>query len=176
MKVKVFILLALGRVMLWGFAFAAEPVRATDIQISIAKPPVTPAAREVPKEASHQKAWDPNEHGPFTSIVVGRVSALTVTWADPQRFTNEKQTEALLRDLLSSTNTQTWKFHIWSWGDNKPGLVVEVKHIDGKDGKWVIWCPPPGLCWAYEDGDGKWWWGIWDLHKAPHPKSLETQQ
>ena len=174
MKAKVLIFSAVGCVMVSGCAFAGDPVRAADIKITFAKPPVA-SAGELPREVLLPKGSDPDEHGALTNIVAGRIASLTVTWADPQRFKIERQTQDLLRELLSSTNTQTWSYHVWSFGDAQPSLVATVDHIDGKRGRWLLWCSPsPGLYWAYQDGSGKWWWGQWDLSKARKPKSLES--
>jgi hypothetical protein len=180
-------------------AFAGEHVNVADIKITFANPPVPPPpdAGSLPREALYPPDMDSKEHGPFTNVVAvvrtnvvvtwlgskehgaftnvvaSRISAVTVTWADPKRFKTEKQTEDFLRELLSSTNTQTWTYHIWSYGDGIPSVLAAVEHTAGKQGKWVIWCSP-NLYWAYQDQNGKWWWGMWDVLKAPRPKSMEA--
>ena len=149
-----------------------KAVEVAQLTISFVTPAVAPAIDEVPDEALFPKGYDSLEHGPLTNAVVGRIAGLTVTWADPQRFRTERQTESLLRDLLTSTNTQTYTCHVWSFVDTAPALVASVKHNDGIEGKWVVWVRP-GLYWAYRDGNRRWWWGDWNVQNAPYPKSLQ---
>lgn len=149
-----------------------KAVEVAQLTISFVTPAVAPAIDEVPDEALFPKGYDSLEHGPLTNAVVGRIAGLTVTWADPQRFRTERQTESVLRDLLTSTNTQTYTCHVWSFVDTAPALVASVKHTDGIEGKWVVWVRP-GLYWAYRDGNRRWWWGDWNVQNAPYPKSLQ---
>jgi hypothetical protein len=60
--------------------------------------------------------------------------------------------------LLANPKTQTWKYHVWSFGDDVPSLVADIKDATGKTGKWIIWSYPSNY-WAYQDGAGQWWWG-----------------
>jgi hypothetical protein len=152
-----------------------QPVKVADIEIAFADPPVTPP-RNLPKEAQYPPDFDSKEHGTFTDIVAGRIKALNVTWADPKFFKTQSQTQELLRELLSSTNTYTYNFHIWQWADDTPSVVATVEHTVGNQGKWMVWCDrSPSIYWAYLDGNGKWRWGGWD-YKAPRPKSLDTER
>jgi hypothetical protein len=176
-KAKTSILSVLGCVVICVNACADDTVNVAQLRISFAKPPVAPATHgELPREALYPEAFDSREHGPFTNVVGGRIAALTVTWADPQRFKSERQAESLIRELLTSTNTQTCTYHVWSFVDGTPALVARVKHIDGAEGKWVVWGPPPALCWAYQDGKQKWWWGYWRELNAPYPKGLQPEK
>lgn len=149
----------------------AGPVSVSDVKFSFARRLVAPA-HDLPQEAEYPPGADPGEHGPLTNIVAGRISALTVTWADPALFKSQDQTRDFLKEILSSTNTQTWSFHIWSYGDVTPSVTATVEHVNGRPGKWWIWCSP-GLAWAYLDANGKWWWGSWGF-QSPKPKSLGT--
>jgi hypothetical protein len=99
------------------------------------------------------------EKGTFASMTANRVSSLTVTWFDPEQFKSQTQAEGLLRELLSSTQTTMYTFHVWSFGDSQAKLAAIVQHRTGKPGRLVLWCPSPALYWAYQDGSGKWWWG-----------------
>ena len=158
-----------------GKGLAGQPVKVADIEITFADPPVTPP-RNLPKEAQCPPDFDSKEHGTFTDIVAGRIKALNVTWADPKFFKTQSQTRELLRELLSSTNTYTYNFHIWQWADVTPSVVATVEHTVGNQGKWMVWCDrSPSIYWAYLDGNGKWRWGGWD-YKAPRPKSLDTER
>jgi hypothetical protein len=154
-----------------------KAVQVPDIKITFAHPPDAPSpfGGDLPREAEVPPAPDAKEHGVFADIVANHISALNVTWSDPARFKSEEQTEDLLRQLLSSPNTQTWRYHVWQFGDAIPCAEVTVEHVAGKQGRWVVWCPPPGLYWAYLDGDGKWWWGQWNVLKAPLPRSMGAQ-
>ena len=150
----------------------AEYVSVPEIKITFAKRRVAPPSGDLPHDAKYPPGFDSNVYGALTNIVAGRISALTVTWADSKRFKTEGQTADFLRELLSSTNTQTWTYHVWSYGDGVPSVLATVEHTVGKKGKWLIWSSP-NVAWAYQDGSGKWWWGLWD-YKSPKPKSLET--
>jgi hypothetical protein len=168
MKAQLFTPLAVGCVMLSCGAFAGEVVDVADIKITFANPPVAPTTR-LPSEVLYPHSVDVtggaafrNGYGAFSNIVTGRIAALNVTWADPMRFKTETETRDLLREVLSSSTTRTWGAHIWSWGDVEPSMVATVDHAVGKQGKWLLWCRPT-IYWAYQDGNGKWWWGSWTV-------------
>jgi hypothetical protein len=151
--------------------YHAEPVSVSEIKIAFAKRQVAPP-RDLPREALYPPGMDSDEHGALINIVADRISALTVTWADPEIFKTQSQTQDFLRELLSSTNTQTWTVHIWSYVDGVPCVVATVEHTNGRQGKWWVWSSP-NVAWAYLDGNGKWWWGLWD-YRSSKPKSLGT--
>lgn len=171
MKARISILLSLATLAILVNAFAADEINVFQLRIRFTKF-IAPTRDEVPKEAQLPKEHDPNEHGAFKNLIAEHIASLTVTWADPQRFKTRRETESLIRDLLTSTNTQTWNYHVWSFGDGNPALVARVTYIDGTKGKWVIWGPKPALYWAYEDGKEKWWWGQWDALKGPYPNGM----
>lgn len=166
------ILLGLAFVLSGGLV-GCERVSVSDIKITCSNAPAAPSWRypQLPGEALYPRGMDSIEHGALTNIVAGRIAGLTVTWADTNLFKTESQIQDFLRELLSSPNTQTWTFHIWSYVDGVPSMVVMVEHTAGKQGKWIIW-NSPNVAWAYQDGSGKWWWGMWDVLKTPKPKSL----
>lgn len=151
---------------------AAAPVPVAKIKITFARPFTTPAWQSVPRDVLYPPGLDAREYGPFTNRVAGRISSLNVTWANPKRFKTENQTRSLLRELLCSTNTETWTFHVWSWVEGAPSIVATVSHTNGKQGALMIWYSP-SLFWAYKDGNGKWWWGSWESWKASEPGSLK---
>ncbi len=145
------------------------------LKITFAHPPDAPPTfgGGLPREAQvPQPGWDTKGHGALADIVANRVSSLKVTWSDPARFKSEAQTEELLRLLLTSSKTEMMTYHVWSWGDNIPNVIATVEHKTGKPGRLVLWCPPPGLYWAYQDGDGKWSWGYWDVREFGLPTSV----
>jgi hypothetical protein len=150
---------------------AAAPVPVADIKITFAKLSLAPS-RALPTEVLDPPSSDVKEYGPFTNIVAGHIASLDVTWANPNDFKTENQTRKFLRELLSSTNTETWTFHVWSWAEGQPSIVAAVNHTNGKQGAWMIWCSP-GPFWAYKDENGKWWWGSWKSWKGSGPKSLK---
>ncbi len=178
MKPTAVIILAAGCAMAVWRVLAEEQVSVEEIKITFAAPPFVSPTNILPREARFPQGMDAKEHGAFTNIVAGRISALNVTWADTNLFKHQTQIQSLLRELLSSTNTQTWTYHVWSFGDAEPSLVATVDHTAGKQGKWLAWCSPssPGPYWAYQDGNGKWWWGQWNVLTGPKPKSLEPPQ
>jgi hypothetical protein len=155
---------------LFGCSSIAQSVNVADIKITFTNPPVAPL-HDLPREVLYPQGFDSIEHGAFTNIVAGHIAALTVTWADSKIFKTESQTRDFLRELLSSPNTQTWAYHAWSYLDGYPSIVAIVEHTAGKQGKWIIWSSP-NVDWAYQDENGKWWWGMWDSLKSPKPKSL----
>jgi hypothetical protein len=173
MKPKIILCLALvlsGG--LFGCSSIAQSVNVADIKITFANPPVAPSFDTLPREAlSLPHDWI--KHGAFTNVVAGHIAALNVTWVDSKHFKNEEQTKNFLKELLSSTNTPTGNFHMWSWVDGVPNVTVTVEHTTGKKGRWMIWFSP-AIYWAYQDDNGKWWWGMWDSLKSQKPKSLNT--
>jgi hypothetical protein len=168
--------LFLGSLLVTVCATTAQTPAAShagQVRITVAKVATAPKLDSViPSSARYPAEFDPRELGRF-SKVASRISALTVTWADSKCFKSDKQAEDLLRELMASANTQTWNYHAWSLGDGVPALIATVEHVTGRAGMWVVWCQP-SLTWAYQDPDGKWWWGAWDDLKAPKPKSLAT--
>lgn len=153
---------------------SGKRVDVSEIKIKFASQQVAPPLGGLPKEAQYPKGADAEDHGALTNIVAGRMAALTVTWADPQIFKTHGQVQDFLRELLCSTNTQSWSFHIWSYLDGIPCATATVKHTNGRQGLWWVW-DRPNLAWAYQDADGKWWWGSWDF-RSPKPKSLGTRK
>jgi hypothetical protein len=150
-----------------------EITRQSDVKITFAHPPDAPKPPSDLRYASlGQPGMGPNGHGAFADVVANQISALKVTWSDPARFKSEAQTEELLRLLLTSSKTETMTYHVWSWGDALPNVIATIENRTGKPGKLVLWCPPPGLYWAYQDGNGKWWWGYWDVMKFGLPNSV----
>jgi hypothetical protein len=164
---------ALACVGLFGGTLIGQSDKLTEIKITFAHPPNPPAQPADLRYASlGQPGMGPNDHGAFAEIVANQISALKVTWSDPARFKTEAQTEELLGLLLTSSKTGTMTYHAWSWGDALPNVIASVEHKTGKPGKLILWCPPPGLYWAYQDGNGKWWWGYWDVMKFGLPRSV----
>ncbi len=144
----------------------------TDIKITFVKPPVAPSlsldleVSEIVLKTNGFASRPVIKPGALANIAAGRVSALTVTWADPERFKTENETQLFLRDLLSNANEDNWAFHAWSYGEGEPSVVATVGYVGGKQGQWFVWCSP-NIAWAYQDETGKWWWG---MPKAPKPK------
>lgn len=170
------ILLCLALVLSGGISCSsaiAQSLNVADIKITFADPPVAPSFDTLPGEA-YLPRHDSVEHGAFTNIVAGHIAALNVTWADSKYFKTEEQTKNVLKELLSSTNTTSGPFHIWSWVDGVPNMVATVEHTAGKKGRWVIWFSP-AIYWAYQDEYGKWWWGEWH-QKVPiwFPVNMEA--
>jgi hypothetical protein len=123
-----------------------ETAQVADIKVTFAHPTDTaPFGGGLPREAQFPPGFDSKEHGTFGGIVAHRISALRLTWSETTRFKTEGQAEDLLRQLLSSPNTETWTYRVWSFVDVRPSMVVTVEHVAGKQGMWVVWCPPPGL-------------------------------
>jgi hypothetical protein len=152
----------------------AERVGVSEIKIKFAQRQVAPPLGGLPQDVRYPPGMEaPRDHGALTNVVAGRISALTVTWTNPEIFKTQSQVQDLLRDLLCSTNEITFTWHVYSWGDVSPCVVAKVEHINGKAGKWWVW-DSPALYWAYQDGNGKWWWGAWD-DRTSKPKSLERE-
>ncbi len=133
-------------------------VKVDDIKITFASPLLAPRRDVPPPEAFYPAGEAGREYGSFTNIVAGRIARIQVTWADPNHFKSENQTREFLCGLLANPKTQTWKYHVWSFGDDVPSLVADIKDAAGKTGKWIIWSYPSNY-WAYQDGAGQWWWG-----------------
>jgi hypothetical protein len=166
--------LAVGCIALFGSILGAVP-QTDRIKITFSRPSEAPPpfGGGLPRNSSYPPGHDSREHGAFANIVAGNISGVKVTWADPERFKTEAETEALLRELLSSPNTTTWAYHAWSQLDGFPSVVATIEHRKGKEGRWVVWCPGPN--WAYQDENGKWWWSTWQRYKDQPPKSCEDK-
>ena len=160
----------------------SQNVQNADIKITFADPPHAAPSMGggLPQDARYPRQTTKPPNGAvtrsvvdrtFASIVANRVSSVTVMWSDPERLKNHAQTEDLLRELLRSSNTTMYGFHVWSWGDGQPIVMATVEHPGGKQGRWIIWCPRPALYWAYQDGSGTWLWGSW-LYEYPASRSV----
>jgi hypothetical protein len=159
MKRKLILCLAL---VLSGGLLIAQSTNSLAVKITFTKPFVA-SQHSLPREALTQPGWGPKEHGAFTNIVAGRISALNVTWADSKYFKTENQMQIFLNELLNSS-TQTWNYHVWSWMDSEPMLIATVEHKTGKQGKLFVWFYP-NIYWAYLDENGKWWWSMSEVLK-----------
>jgi len=148
-------------------AFPVDDAKVADISIAFTNLPVAPWLT-LPPEVMNPPDRDSKEHGPLANIVAGHIAGVTVTWLDAKHFKSQNEAQQLLRELLNNTNTQTWTYHVWSFADAVPSLIATVKHSVGKEGKWLVWASPsPGVYWAYQDGSGKWWWGMRDSLTTP---------
>jgi hypothetical protein len=149
-----------------------------DIKITFARRSGTLFPR-VSEEVQYPADADLTDHGTFSDIVDQRISALEVTWSDPRRFKAEEQTADFLRRLLSSTNTRSWTYHVWSRTYFTPLVTATVEHVSGNQGKLLVYPSKKtdSVYWAYQDGNGKWWWGDWDVSQEAAPKAAgaETQ-
>jgi hypothetical protein len=160
----------------------SAPISIANIKITFSKDQVAPP-EGVPKEAEGAgvgpdknaakdpttkiefgEVKDPSDHGPLSKLVVGRIAALKVSWADPTVFKNDEQAIAkFLRERLGSDRGSSNTFQVWSQGLSAPAVVAEVEHVSGKPGKLLIWWQPEdttALC-VYLDKDGKWWFCGW---------------
>jgi hypothetical protein len=147
-------------------------VDVADIKIAFAKQRVAPADG-VPKEARHASPGpDASDHGPLSKRVDGKIAALNVTWADPARFSAEKQTADFLRQRLSSRRGHSYTFQIWSQVLAAPMLAADVEHVGGKPGRLLVWpygetpAQDTAALYVYLDGEGNWWFGDWQDLKA----------
>jgi hypothetical protein len=159
--------LIVGSFLLLCRAFPGEAVKDANISIVFTNLSVTPWLT-LPPEVMNPPDRDSKEQGPLANLVAGRISSVTVTWLDPKHFKSHREADKLLRALLQGTNTQTWTYHVWSFADAKPSLIASIQHSVGKEGKWLVWASPsPGVYWAYQDGSGKWWWGMRESLPSP---------
>jgi hypothetical protein len=173
-----------------------NPSNGTDIPITFAKPLLLPKPARLPRETefSFDKSArepggqslmafhvikDPKEHGPLSTLPLGRITALQATWADPHFFHTEVGIQGALKELLTNSHEMNYTYHAWQYADPDPTLVVAVEYASGKQGAWWIWLRP-NVAWAFEDENGQWWWGLWDGSdvpgkKAPLPASLKEE-
>ncbi|HEY2881119.1 MAG TPA: hypothetical protein VGJ15_01770, partial [Pirellulales bacterium] len=142
------------------------PDSTSKIDITFAKDQA-PLPLGVPRSARNETIEDTGNDGPLAKLTADKIASLEVTSSDAKRFYSEPEVAAFLRQLLREQNGSTWKFQVWSQ-KVVPMLVVTVEHINGKPGTWYI--GPNGDNQAlsvYQDGDGKWWFSIWDNLKIP---------
>lgn len=174
-SVPLSIILAVPCILLSGSAFAGANVSVGDIRITFATLSVASAWETTPQEALDTHGFGDEDHGAFTNIVAGRIAALNVTRSDLKFAKSEEEIRDFLRQLLSMTNSATYKVHIWSFGDGAPNVVASAEHTEGKPGRLFIWCnPSPGLYGAYLDGNGNWWWVYWPV-RVPAPFAINKE-
>jgi hypothetical protein len=174
------VILVTSALLLGGGVTTAEPWQSgqpADIAIVFTNPPDSRPSREQYSQygqflkrgerttgAVSFSTVDPDPKGSFADIVRNRISEVTVRWSDAKRLPSQAKTAAFLRELLTTAKSTMHTFHIWSWGDGDPSVVATVSHRDGKHGRWIVWCSPI-VYWAYQDGNGLWWWGSADERK-----------
>jgi hypothetical protein len=93
--------------------------------------------------------------------VVGRITALEVTWSDTALFRTNRETEDFLRRLLATSRGSTVTFVPWAQMLGEPSIVATVEHTEGARGSWHIWYGWPSIYCVYRDGRGTWWFGYW---------------
>jgi hypothetical protein len=176
-----------GLLFIAHIASTEETTNTNGVQVTFVDPPIVPApglpgeARRagltpVP-DADKGKATeigfgivrDSKDHGALSNIVAGHIAAITVTWADPNRFKTQVQTASFVRRLLSApagsydtgSYCQTYTFVVWSQMLGQPNIAARVEHTGGKPGQLLLFTSG-GIClFAYEDRESKWWLGQW---------------
>ncbi|MDD5273441.1 MAG: hypothetical protein PHU14_12060 [Methylovulum sp.] len=195
MRTPLIIALFACTALLVYWAHDTHPITAKDIRFAFVKPPVVPV-RGVPKEAdcaglepdpngnkggrsgiSFSVVLDPDSHGSLASVVANRISAITVMWSDHALLKTAQDTEDFLRRLLTTRTGSTYTYIPWAQGLGTPHIAARVQHTEGKSGQWLVWYGWPSVYCAYQDGAGKWWFGVWfhDEDARLEPKKHEAQ-
>lgn len=176
-----------GLLLLARVAYADGPASTNDIRFTFIEPPIVPA-RDLPKEARRAGITsdpdakkgktteiefgivrDTKDHGALSNIVAGHIAAITVTWADTNRFKTHDQTESVVRRLLSApaasyhtgSYCHTYTFVVWSQHLGQPNIAARVEHSGGKPGQLLLFASGDAYLFAYEDREAKWWLGQW---------------
>jgi hypothetical protein len=112
---------------------------------------------------------DTEDRGALSNIVAGHITAITVTWADTNRFKTHEQTESVVRRLLSapagsyhtSSYCQTFTFVVSSQLLGQPNIAARVEHTAGKPGQLLLFASGDAYLFAYQDREAKWWFRQW---------------
>ena len=135
------------------------------IQFLFSEKPVQPE-RGVPKEGLERGKPD-GIRGPFSKLVAGNISSVTVTYFDTKMLKERKDTEEFLRRLLTIPNGSTCAHVPWSQILDLPTITSTVVHTKGEPGIWLIWDAGQSVYFAYKDGSGRWWFGGWFQGEIP---------
>lgn len=123
---------------------------------------VVKPAPDMPKEARQQERIVPGaKPKTFSKLVEGNISSVTVTYFDQQILKEKKDTEALLRQLLTTPKGTTYDDVPWAKLLGVPTVAATVEHTQGKTGVWLIWKSSRQVLCAYKDGQERWWFGLW---------------
>ncbi len=117
--------------------------------------------RDLPREAREARSADSNDQGAFSKVVAGRISTVTVTYSQPKVLKGKKDTENYLRLLLTIPSGSTYRHVPWAQMLGVPTVAATVGHAKGEPGTWLVWYAYPSVYCAYQDGSGKWWFGVW---------------
>ena len=150
--------------LLWEF-FVKHPMKNGEgparIQVLFSDKSVQPAP-DVPKEARQQERIVPGKNvKTFSKLVEGNISSVTVTYFDQKNLKEKKDTEALLRQLLTTPKGTINDELPWAKILSVPTVGATVEHTQGKTGVWLIWKTDRQVLCAYKDGQGRWWFGMW---------------
>jgi hypothetical protein len=141
----------------------------TTIRVLFADKPAPPG-RDVPKEA-RQAAPDrrekPAHPGAFSKLVAGGISTITVTFFDPKALKGRQDTERFLRRLLTTPKGSTYNHVPWAQSLGVPTVSATIEHTQGKPGTWLVWDGGQSVYCAYQDGAGRWWFGVWFQGEIP---------
>jgi hypothetical protein len=150
--------------VMWEF-FVKHPMKkgegATKVRVLFSDKLVQPAP-DMPEEARQQERIVPGAKPKiFSKLVEGNISSVTVTYFDQQILKEKKDTEALLRQLLTTPKGTTHDDVPWAKILGVPTVAATVEHTQGKTGVWLIWKTSRQVLCAYKDGQGRWWFGLW---------------
>lgn len=138
---------------------------AKTVRVLFAEKMVLPE-RDVPKEAHDQRSKDVFR-GPFSKLVAGNISSISVTYFDTKKLKEKKDTEDFLRRLLTTPRGTTFNHIPWAQSLAVPTVAATVEHAQGKAGTWLVWDGGQSAYCAYKDGAGRWWFGVWFQNEVP---------
>jgi len=156
--------------MMWAF-FEKHPMKTGDgeakmVRVLFADKMVQPE-RDVPKEAQEQRPKPGEFRGPFSKLVAGKLSSVTVTYFNTKMLKEKKDTEEFLRRLLTTPKGSAYIHVPWAQSLALPTVTAIVEHAQGKEGTWLIWDGGQSVYCAYKDGSGRWWFGVWFQNEIP---------
>jgi hypothetical protein len=94
--------------------------------------------------------------------VVGTIASVNITWVDPDVFGGDESAVRFVRARLGDPAGTRFTFVVWSQVLGRPVLTAEVKHIEGRTGRILIWrSGTEGALYAHVNGDGRWSFGGW---------------
>ena len=155
--------------MMWEF-FEWHPMKKVDgpakVRFLFSDKPVQPDPN-VPKEGRKQLPAPDFRAGPFSKMLRGKISSVTVTYFDTKILTKRKDTERFLDHLLTTTKGETFSYIPWAQSLPIPTVAATVEHTKGNPGTWLVWDLGQSVYCAYQDEAGRWRFGVWFMEQIP---------
>jgi hypothetical protein len=82
---------------------------------------------------------NPDDHGPLSTWIHGKISSLEITSTDPEIFPDDESAVRFLRSRPGAAIGSRHTFVFWSQVLGMPSLTANVRHVSGVTGRLLIW-------------------------------------